>query len=63
MFGWIIIFFSVAGFYFLAQNPRSKVQKRLAFVSIFIAAYMGGIELWPALILKIAVDTTALLAR
>ena len=61
MFGWVIIFFTGAAVYFLRAFPRSRLHTRLGFMSVFIAAYLGGMEMWMAIFLKAITGVTSLL--
>ena len=61
MFGWIIVFFSGTAFYFLRTHPRPAAHTRLGFCSVFIAGYLGGLEMWLAIIFKVVHDMVQLL--
>ncbi|WP_373412367.1 hypothetical protein [Yoonia sp.] len=62
MFGWVIVFFTGAAFVFLRKYPRSHLQARLGFWSVFIAGYLGGTEMWLAILIKAVTDMTGLLS-
>lgn len=62
MFGWIIVFFTGAAFFFLRKFPRSQLHTRLGFWSVFIAGYLGGVEMWLAIFIKVITDMTSLLS-
>lgn len=62
MFGWVIVFFTGAAFVFLRKYPRSQMQTRLGFWSVFIAGYLGGTEMWLAICIKVITDATRLLS-
>jgi hypothetical protein len=52
MFGWVIIFFSGSAVFFLKDQARSRLKNSLGFLSVFVAGYLGGIELWLSLVLN-----------
>ncbi|KJZ17916.1 hypothetical protein TW80_16380 [Loktanella sp. S4079] len=61
MFGWIIVFFTGTAVYFLRRYPRPVLHTRLGFCSVFIAAYLGGMEMWLAMIMRVIFDLASLL--
>jgi len=61
MFGWIIVFFTGSAFFFLKTYPRPVAHTRLGFLSVFIAGYLGGVEMWFLLIAKVVGDAVSIL--
>jgi hypothetical protein len=58
MFGWVIIFFTGSAVFFLKDQARSRLNRNLGFVSVFVAGYLGGIELWLSLVLNFVARVT-----
>ena len=58
MFGWVIIFFTGSAVFFLKDQARSRLNRNLGFVSVFVAGYLGGIELWLSLVLNFVATVT-----